>query len=189
MNARPAPALALEAGHEGALVLAMQQGEAGACAELLRHYHRVLRRLCLALTHDHARAEELHHEVARKFWRNRSQLQVGLPLLPHLVRLVRAIAQARRQEGGEPSPLRPNGAEWESGALGAHDVGYEQRLLAALATLPMEDRTLLALRLFERLPYASVGAISGLSVATAMQRIALARARLEETMAPRSRAA
>ncbi len=187
MEARPAASLSLEAGHEAALVLATQRGEPGACAELLQHYHRFLHRLCLALTHDVVRSHALECAVARELWRGRHELQVGRPLLPHLVQLVRTLASAQAR-GHQPPSLRPNGLAWESGALGAHDVGYERRLLAALAAQPLDDQLLLALRLCERLPYPDVAALTGTNAGSAAGRVAYVREQLAAALLERKAA-
>lgn len=181
MDARPAASLSLEAGHEAALVLATQRGEPGACAELLQHHHRFLHRLCLALTQDLDRAHVLERSIARELWRGRHELQVGQPLLPHLLQLLRAVAMAEAR-GHQPPALRPNGLAWESGALGAHDVGFERRLLAALAAQPLDDQFLLALRLCERLPYPDMAPLTGMSAANAMGRVAYVREQLAAAM-------
>jgi len=193
MDARPRTGPWMEAGREAGLVQAAQRGELAALCELLHHHQRPLWRLCFALTRRHDEAEALMQETARRSYRNLRQLKSGQTFFPWLARIARALALTQsRRRAGEPvsAPLtRPNGQAWEAGVLGARDVGYEQRVLAAFAELAVEEQTLLALRLFERLPYADVAAIAEIPLTAAMHRIAAVRERIELAMRGEDRAA
>lgn len=187
MDARPTGPW-MEAGQEAGLVLSAQRGDLDAMLELMRHYQRPLWRLCFAFTRDVVEAERLAQDTARRALRNLRQLPVGQPFFPWLARIARtlAVARSRRRAGeGGGALRRPNGDRWSSGVLGAHDLAYQQALLAAFAGLPPEDQMLLALRLFERLPYAEVAKVAGLALPATMHRIAAARERVEQ--APRDR--
>jgi RNA polymerase sigma-70 factor (ECF subfamily) len=176
----------MEAGREAGLVLSAQRGDLDALLELMRHYQRPLWRLCLAFAHDVVEAERLTQDCGRRAQRNLRQLPVGQPFFPWLARIARtlAIARSRRNagEGNEGPPRRPNGEDWRSGMRGAHDLAYEKHVLAAFAELPADDQMLLALRLFERLPYGEIAVIAGLAVPTTMHRIASLRERIEHSV-------
>lgn len=182
MDARPSGPW-MEAGREAGLVLGAQRGDVDAMLELLRHYQRPLWRLCFAFTRDVVEGERLVQETARRALRNIRQLPVGQPFFPWLARLARtlAIARSRRAAGErrEAGLRRPNGERWSSGVLGAHDLEYQKGLLAAFADLPVDDQMLLALRLFERLPYAEIASVAGLAQPATMHRIAALRERIE----------
>lgn len=186
MDARPTRPW-MEPGREAGLVLSAQRGDSAAMLELLAHYQRPLWRLCFAFTCDVVEAERMVQDAARRALRNIRQLPVGQPFFPWLARLARtlAIARSRRTGGGrdrrEGHLRRPNGDRWSAGALGAHHVEYERRVLDAFMELPPEDRMLLALRLFERLPYAEIAAVAGLAVPPVMHRIAALRERIEQS--------
>lgn len=186
MDARPTGPW-MESGREAGLVLSAQRGELDAMLELLGHYQRPLWRLCFAFTCDVVDAERLAQDAARRALRNVRQLPVGQPFFPWLARLARtlAISRARRRAGGggerrEGHLRRPNGERWSSGALGAHHIEYERRVLDAFAALPAEDQMLLALRLFERLPYAEIAVVAGLALPPTMHRIAALREKIEQ---------
>jgi len=181
MDARPSGPW-MEAGREAGLVLNAQRGDLDAMLELMRHYQRPLWRLCFALARDVVEGERLAQGTARRALRNLRQLPVGQPFFPWLARLARTLAISRsRRAAGErdDGARRPDGRRWSSGALGAHDLEYQKHLLAAFAELSVEDQMLLALRLFERLPYAEIANIAGVALPTTMHRIATLRERIE----------
>lgn len=188
MDARPTGPW-MEAGQEAGLVLSAQRGDLDAMLELLRHYQRPLWRLCFSFARDVVEAERLAQDTARRALRNLRQLPVGQPFFPWLARIARtlAVARSRRKAGDaqDGSLRRPNGDRWSSGVLGAHDLEYQKSLLAAFAELPPDDQMLLALRLFERLPYPEIAKVVGLALPATMHRIAAARERIEQ--APRER--
>lgn len=188
MDARPSGPW-MEAGREAGLVLSAQRGDLDALLELLRHYQRPLWRLCFAFAGDVVEGERLVQETSRRALRNLRQLPVGQPFFPWLARIARvlAVARSRRRAGDEPDTglRRPNGDRWSSGVLGAHDLEYQKGVLAAFAGLPPDDQLLLAMRLFERLPYAEVAKIAGLSMPATMHRIAAARERIEHAVRER----
>jgi RNA polymerase sigma-70 factor (ECF subfamily) len=176
----------MEAGREAGLVRTAQRGDLDAMLGLMRHYQRPLWRLCFAFTCDVVEAERLAQDVGRRALRNLRQLPAGQPFFPWLARLARtlAISRSRRTTGDardrrEGHLRRPNGERWSSGALGAHHLEYERKVLDAFANLPAEDRTLLALRLFERLPYAEIAVVAGIALPPTMHRIAALREIIE----------
>jgi len=193
MDARPSSGPWMESGREAGLVLSAQRGELPALFELLRHYQRPLWRLCFALTRHRGEAELLMQEASRRAYRNLKQTKVGQPFFPWLARITRtlAVAQARRRAGDSRNapPVRPNGDPWEAGAHGAHDMTYEQRVLAAFADLSTDEQMLLALRLFERLQYADIATVVELPLTATMHRIATLRERIEQGLYGQEKAA
>ena len=184
MDARPLGPW-MESGREAGLVLSAQRGDLDALLELMRHYQRPLWRLCFAFARDVVEAERLAQDTGRRALRNLRQLPVGQPFFPWLARVARtlAISRSRRKagDGREGVPRRPNGERWNSGAMGVYDLEYQRNVLAAFAQLPADDQMLLALRLFERLPYAQIATVAGLAVPTTMHRIAALRERIEQS--------
>lgn len=66
--------------------------------------------------------------------------------------------------------------------MGAHHLEYERKVLDAFGELPAEDQMLLALRLFERLPYAEIAVVAGLALPPTMHRIAALREKIEHAV-------
>jgi RNA polymerase sigma-70 factor (ECF subfamily) len=193
MDARGTPGPWLEAGREAKLLGAARRGDLASFFELLRAHQRPLWRLCFALARHRGEAELLVQETSRRAWRNLRALQPNQRFLPWLVRALRTVAVARQRRPGEAraavGAFRPNGEAWSGGASGAHEVGFEQRALAAFAQLSVDEQMLLALRLFERLPYADIAAALDLPLTATLHRIAALRESLEQTLQRTERAA
>lgn len=162
-----------------------QRGEAPALAELMRHHLPRAWRVCLVLTLDRDEAEALLIEVARTFWGEALTRGPGLDTLTAITRLARARAAMtvlrRAGEAGQPVRLmRPDGHSW--GEASPYDAQYEQRLLTVFTSWTTEDRLLLALRTFERLPLADVARTLAPGATEPADRMAMLRLRLEAAM-------
>ena len=185
MDARATQGPWMEHGREAALVLAARRGELPALFELLRAFQLPLWRVCFALTRHRGECELLVQETARRAQKNIKQLPEGQSFLPWVLRLARnlALAEARRR-AGEPrtavAALRPDGTRWEDGTRGVIDVAFEQRLLTAFAALSLDEQLVLALRLFERMPYAEIANALEQPLTATMHRVATVRERLEQ---------
>lgn len=184
MDARATQGPWIEHGREAALVLAARRGELPAFLELLRAFQLPLWRVCFALTLQSGECELLTQETARRALKNVKRLPEGQAVLPWLLRLARnlAVTRARRRAGETRvgiAALRPDGTRWEDGTRGVVDVAYEQRILASYAELSVDEQFVLALRLFERMPYAEIAGTLGQPLTATMHRIATLRERLE----------
>lgn len=167
-----------KAGQDPELLSAAQRGDLTALLRLYNTHRLSLWRVCLGLTRHQGEAELLFQETLAQATRQLRAAPTQQPLLPWLARLARQIDSSRMR--GRPlrpavGTRRPNGEPWLAGSRGAHDVEDEQRALYGYALLHPDDQWLLALRLFERLPYAEISRITGLSVARVTSRLALAR--------------
>jgi RNA polymerase sigma-70 factor (ECF subfamily) len=193
MDSKPAPGLWMEAGREDGLALSAKGGDLSALAELLGHYHPTLWRLCFAFTADPIEAELLSEETARHALREIGGLRIGNRVFPWLVRIACTLALRHAPpDGGDgiaTAPTRPNGEPWEPAPRSPRDVPYEQHVLAAFLAFAPDERAMLALRLFERLSYADVAAVLGLTSATVAQRLTALRERLDHELERREKAA
>lgn len=185
MHAPADPGPRGEDARDKSLLRRAQRGEAPALAELMRHHLPRAWRVCLVLTLDRDEAEALLIEVARTFWGEALTRGPGLDTLTAITRLARARAAMtslrRAAEAGQPLRLlRPDGRSW--GEASPYDAQYEQRLLTVFTSWTAEDRLLLALRTFERLPLADVARTLALGATEPADRMALLRLRLEAAM-------
>ena len=171
-----------ESGQDLKLVDAAQRGDLTSLRRLVRAHRASLWRACLAITRHRGEAELLFQETLSHAARQLRAAPTGRPFLPWLVRLARQVDAAKlRGRPARPSVgvKRPNGEPWVAGSSGAHWVEEEKTTLHAFAQLHADDQWLLVLRLFERLPYADIARVTGLSVPRVMHRLALAREYLE----------
>jgi len=167
-----------EAGQDPELLSAAQRGDLTALLRLYNTHRRSLWRTCLGITRHQGEAELLFQETLAQATRQLRAAPIHQPFLPWLARLARQIDTSRMR--GRPmrpavGTRRPNGESWLAGSHGAHYVEDEQRALYGYALLHPDDQWLLALRLFERLPYTEISRVTGLSVARVTSRLALAR--------------
>ena len=171
-----------EPGQDLKLLDAAQRGDLTSLRRLVRGHRAPLWRACLAITRHRGEAEMLFQETLAHAARQLRAAPTGRPFLPWLVRLARQVDSAKlRGRPARPSVgvKRPNGEPWVAGSSGAHWVEEEKTTLHAFAQLHADDQWLLVLRLFERLPYADIARVTGLSVPRVMHRLALAREYLE----------
>lgn len=185
MPAPDDPGARTDEARDKSLLRRAQRGEASALAELMRHHQRRAWRLCLALTLDREDAESLLIEVTRTLWSETTARGPSLDPLHTIARLARSksATSLRRRASDNTAALvtlRPDGRAW--GEASPYDAQYEQSLLAVFASWPSEDRLLLALRAFERLPQAEVARALGLNPNEATERMAGLRLRLEAAM-------
>jgi RNA polymerase sigma factor (sigma-70 family) len=171
-----------EPGNDTALLTAARQGDVDALLRLFATHRRGLWRACVAITRDAVEAERLFHETVLQTTLHLRLTPEGEPFLPWLVSVARRLEAERREERGALPAIgarRPNGEPWYAGSHGAHYVEDEQRTLQAFANLHEDDQWLLALRLFDRLPYPEIERVTGMPVAQVAQRIAAAREYLD----------
>jgi len=171
-----------EPGQDQKLLDAAQRGDLTSLRLLVRAHRAPLWRACLAITCHWGEAELLFQETLAHAARQLRAAPTGRPFLPWLVRLARQVDAAKlRGRPARPSvgSRRPNGEPWVAGASGAHWVEDEKITLHAFAQLHSDDQWLLVLRLFERLPYADIARVTGISVPRVMHRLALAREYLD----------
>jgi len=185
MHTPAAPGSGGDESRDRSLLRRAQRGEAPALAELMRHHLARAWRVCLTLTLDRDEAEALLIEVTRTFWSEALSRGPALDALTAIARLARAkSAMSTRRRAGEPGGTleasRPDGRAF--GEASPYDADYERRLLAVFASWSSEDRLLMALRAFERMPLAEVARALGLGATEPAERMAGLRVRLEASM-------
>jgi DNA-directed RNA polymerase specialized sigma24 family protein len=172
-----------EPGRDPELLQSAQRGELTALLQLLYTHRLPLWRACLAITRHLGEAELLFQETLAHATRHLRAAPAGKPFLPWIVKLARQLDAAKLRGRPLRPPVgirRPNGEPWLAGARGAHYVEDEQCALHAFSLLHSDDQWLLMLRLCERLPYAEIARITGISVPRVMNRIALAREYIDQ---------
>jgi len=183
-----------EPGQDPELLQEAQRGELSALLRIYNTHRLALWRACLALTRHVGDAELLFQETLVHATQQLRAAPARQPLLPWLVHIARQIdtshARGRTPASRTAAPARrPNGEAWLPGARGAQHVEVEQRALHGYSLLHPDDQWLLALRLFERLSYAEISRVTGLSVARVTHRIAVAREYVDQVCQAEDRAA
>lgn len=180
-----------EAGQDPELLSAAQRGDRSALLRLFDTHRLALWRACAACTRDRSESETLFLETLAQATRLLRAAPAQGPFLPWLVRLARQL-DASRMRGRPLRPAvgerRPNGDPWDGGASSV-DVAAEQEVLFGYSLLHPDDQWLLALRVLERLSYAEISRVTGLSVARVTTRLALARESVDQAGRSREQAA
>ena len=148
-------------------------------SQVLRSAYRVLG--------NWADAEDVAQEVFLRLHRHGLEFQNEFALAAWLYRVTVNLcldrARSRRTEGEMPD-LQSGEASAESTVLREEQ---KQRLMAALATLPVKERAAITLREIEGLSTAEVAAALGSSEGTVRSQISSAIGKLREMMNRRSR--
>ena len=151
-------------------------------------YQGIAFRTAYVIARNAADAEEAAQDGFIKAWRALGRFREGAPFRPWLLRIVANEASNRRRSAGRRASLALRAAaEGPSGGAApspeAALLSAEQRtaLLAAVETLPEEQRDVVALRYFLGLSEAEVAETLAIPQGTVKSRTARALERLRES--------
>lgn len=140
--------------------------------------------LCLRMTADERRAEELTQDVFVKVWRRMETFRGESAFSTWLYRVtVNTVLDHQKVRGRRPAQLSavPDEA-YVSGGVGATDPGQRLELERALASLPERARSALVLHGIEGYSYEEVAEIMEVSLGTVKSHIHRARSLLKEEL-------
>ncbi len=172
---------------DAATLTACRRQDASAFARLVAAYQRPVHALCVALAGPDA--EDLAQETFLRVYRAvpRFDPDGGASLKGWILCIARRLCQDRARHLGRgveivpPTPVDAiDPATAADDQLVAHDDGA--RVRRALATLPEDQRAVLALREWDELDYEEIALIEGVPVGTVRSRLARARAALREAL-------
>ena len=179
-----------EIGQDTERLRAAQRGDLDALLRLFEAYKLPLWRTCLAITQQRGEADRLFEHTIACATHELSSAPEGQPLLLWLVRLARELDAHRTRSNPRGPELagaqRPDGEMWDEQAP---EVDVERHALRSYALLDRNDQWLLALRLFERLSYADIARVTGLSVDDVVERLSIARDEIDHGFDAEERAA
>ncbi|HEY0739799.1 MAG TPA: sigma-70 family RNA polymerase sigma factor [Herpetosiphonaceae bacterium] len=163
------------------LIQRAQAGDQTAFRGLVERYSTLVGRTARVLLADRMTAEEAAQDAWLDAWRNLGRFERGRPFRPWLLKLVinRCRMVARRRL--PPSiPLDQIGADQLSGPAiaAAPATGLDADLAQALATLPIEQQRVVALRFFAELELAEIALVTGTRLGTVKSRLHRALAAL-----------
>jgi RNA polymerase sigma-70 factor (ECF subfamily) len=170
-----------------ALVRAAAAGDTSAFRRLVEMHMRAIYAVGFRILGNHDDADDVAQETFVRAWSSLGRYDERYAfytwlrtIATRLALNVRAKQQRRRTEGGETFAIAAEtvadpGADPADGAVAAE---WSDRLRAALAQLPEEQRSVLILRGQEEMSYAEIAAALDVPVGTVMSRLARARERL-----------
>jgi RNA polymerase sigma-70 factor (ECF subfamily) len=173
---------------EPELIRRAQRGDTHAYEELVHAYQGIAFRTAYVIARNAADAEEAAQDGFVNAWRALGRFREGAPFRPWLLRIVANEASNRRRSAGRRASLVLRAAAGEPSGDAAPSpeaelLSAEQRamLLAAVETLPEDQRDVVALRYFLGLSEAEVAETLAIPQGTVKSRTARALERLRET--------
>lgn len=143
-----------------------------------------LRRFTRALTGNGHDADDLVQTVCERAIRQIAQFTPGTRMESWLFRIAQTAwidhARARRVRADHASAVLATSEEAGGGEHEAVDRVHIKRVDAALAALPEEQRSVLALVCVEELSYAEAAQVLGIPVGTVMSRLSRGRLALRQ---------
>ena len=150
---------------------------------LYRRYAQDVYRFSFYLCGEHATAEDITSETFVRAWNASGEIRAATAKA-YLFAIARnfhleTLRRVRPTAGARAAPLDENLPDTAAGpdqaAAGRSELA---QVMAALAELPEEDRTVLLLRAREEWPYEEIARATGLSLAAVKVKIHRARLRL-----------
>jgi RNA polymerase sigma-70 factor (ECF subfamily) len=172
---------------EHRLIVAAQQGDRSAFAQLIERYWDRLYRWLYHLTRDRHTAEDLVQESFLKAFAGLKKFQAGTNFAAWLFRIAhnnfanqcRASARSREALPENVPDSQPGPLDRAASAEALHNLGR------AIQRLPAEFRAALLLRVEEGLSFRQIAEVLDLTEETARWRVFKARQKLLSILAPR----
>ncbi|MEB3286159.1 MAG: sigma-70 family RNA polymerase sigma factor [Vampirovibrionales bacterium] len=139
----------------------------------------VLLRMCRSI-------RTLKNPKTFKFWLNRIVTNLFYDELRKAGRQPRALSldEPQFESDGDSAPSRDIPDERESPDKLSLNSELDQKIQAAIADLPEQFRTMIVLREVQNLSYEEIATLTHTNIGTVKSRLARARMRLQETLAP-----
>jgi RNA polymerase sigma-70 factor (ECF subfamily) len=183
------PSAVEPAADEAFLVGRARHGDLSAFEEIVRRHRRRVYGVALRIVRCHETAEDVAQEAFVRAWRSLERFELGRPFAPWVCRIAANLAlnqvrspRSREQPLPEGHDERP--AAGESPLDTVLDAEARRLLDDALVALPVEQRAVLVLRVFEQLSYDEIAATLQISPGTVMSRLYRARERLARLLVP-----
>lgn len=167
------------------------QGQRDCLAPLVRRYAAPLLTYIRRMVGDEHRSEELFQDVFLAVWTKRSTYQPPRPFRPWLFAIAtnQCRANFRRQTRTQADERVVAQAESPDPSPAESVASFETARIveSAVAELPPQQRSVVALRVWNGLSYAEIGESLGLTEATVRSHMHHALAGLRRTLSPRLR--
>jgi RNA polymerase sigma-70 factor (ECF subfamily) len=164
-----------------------RSGDAAAFRQIVETYERVLYRIAWRMTLDAEEARDLCQEALLRVYRNLDRYDPSRPFEPWLYRVATNVCLNWRKRSRRVEPV--GGTEELDARAGTRRVeeapGDPERLRAALARLPAEYRTVLAMRYEQGCAYEVIAGRTGQPLGTVKTWIFRAKLELKNQLAGR----
>ena len=170
------------------LIAVARDSDRQAFARLFRHFAPRVKAYLMRLGSDDAAAEDLMQDVMLTVWRRAPTYDPGLAGVSTWVftiarnRRIDALRRAPRLPADLDDPLRPAAAATPEAAADAQQ--WEDKMSAAIATLPAEQAAMLRLAYFDDRSHSDIATALDLPLGTVKSRLRLAIGRLRAIFKP-----
>jgi RNA polymerase sigma factor (sigma-70 family) len=172
---------------ESELVERARRGDERAYREIVNAYQGIAFRTAYLVARNAADAEDAAQEAFVKAYRALGRFRRGAPFRPWLLQIVANEARNRRRSAGRRDALalraaasEPSGEAAPSPEAALLETERREELLAALETLPQDQRDTIACRYFLDLSEEETAQVLGVRRGTVKSRTARALERLRE---------
>ena len=172
---------------ESELVERARRGDERAYQEIVHAYQGIAFRTAYLVARNAADAEDAAQEAFVKAYRALGRFRRGAPFRPWLLQIVANEARNRRRSAGRREALvlraatsEPSGEAAPSPETALLATEQRQELLAAMETLPQDQRDTIACRYFLDLSEEETAQVLGVRRGTVKSRTARALERLRE---------
>lgn len=164
----------------------LKRDDQTALKDLFQYQYPTVCQAIYRFVQDQARAEDLAQELFLRFWEKRHQIEVNSSLPAYLRRMAinEALGYLRRHKHYEETEFEP---QFEPGAGSSAEESYlqgelEERIKAAIDTLPPKCRAVFQLSRFEELTYNEIANQMGISIKTVENQMGKALKLLRERL-------
>ncbi len=173
-------------GAEHELLQAARCGDLAAFERLYRSTVRLVYAICLRMTGDAARAEELTQDVFVRAWQKLGTFRGESAFATWLTRLAVNVVLSERRERGRRDDRFPLSGDMETLPVAAPSSppGTALDLERAIAGLPDQARRVFVLHDVEGWAHAEIARATGLAVGTCKSHLHRARSLLREVLEP-----
>jgi RNA polymerase sigma-70 factor (ECF subfamily) len=166
---------------EQAMQLVQSRADHAAFAQLVRRWEGPVRRLCIRMTGDEHRGEDLAQEAFAKVFANRQQYVPGKKFSTWLWRIALNVCfeEGRRTRGRGEVEIGDDAAVEEVGPVEKASAGERVAMVrAALAKLPQTHRVVVVLREYENMTCREIAEVLEIPEGTVKWRMADALTKL-----------
>jgi RNA polymerase sigma-70 factor (ECF subfamily) len=171
------------------LLARARQGDLSAFEEVVRRHQRRVYATARRIVRAHDVADDVAQEAFVRAWRSLDRFELGRPFAPWVCRIaanlaVNHVRSPRAREEGLPEEHLATPATGPDPLVRVLDAEAGRVLDQAVAALPVEQRAVFVLRVYEDLSYDEIARTLGIKAGTVMSRLFRARARLALALRP-----
>jgi len=182
----------LEQNGDHKIILRAKNGDLDAFETLVKKYQKPIYSLCRRMTGEHQSADDLSQETFIKAYISLQKFKDGMSFFSWIRKIAfnNSLNYLKKKKKEEPLGIREitvtenfNGSPQESPQEQLLRNGMEVKFKEALEALPLDQKTVFILRVFENLSYKAIADLLNLQPGTVMSRLSRSRKKLKTLLA------